>query len=441
MHQAFYSTRQNPLAVIGDDLTGCCDTGAQFSRVGMQVAVTQVWESLHAHTAEATIMNNSSNIDLLVINTASRRLTDKEARPLVARLARSLITSGIHLIYKKIDSTLKGPWCQELDSLISVVRPELTVVAPAFPTWGRIIQGGKLFLKHQNPTPDSAKNTESPLIPRTDVLSMLQKQFGSRVKSLNSDLLQQTPATIKKHIETILCKKHDVLLWDIESEKNLEQLAQAGQYLNKNLLWVGSAGLARFLPIIWGQPPTSVNSVGPETKGPLLLICGSLNAINKPQLEQLHQQGLATVITLGNKDTYSPSSSMGKTLKQALEALAQKQSVALHLNLPEKIHSRGHIHQMQQLLQAVSGQLIDTGALRGTILIGGDTSQNIYKQSGAQGIRILGEVQPGIPHGRWIGGQLNGLPIVTKAGGFGNLYTLSNLVLFLRGQPVRKDVL
>ena len=441
MEQPFNSHRQELRAVIADDLTGSCDTGAQFSRFGMRVAVTQVWESLHAHTSESSILNNPSNIDLLVINTASRRLAGEEAQALVARLTRSLITSNIHLIYKKIDSTLKGPWCQELDALMSVLRPDLTIVAPAFPNWGRIIRGGKLFLKQQNLPLDSAKDPESLLIYNTDVLASLQAQFGSRVKLLNRKLLQQTPATINKHIQAVRSKKHNVLLCDVESTKDLEKLALTGRHLNVNVLWVGSAGLARFLPIIWEYCPSRIDPVNLEIKGPLLLICGSLNAINKPQLEKLHQQGLATIVTLGDEDTYSPSSSMDNKLKQALEALEQKRSVALNLHLHKRIHSRGYLHQMQQLLKVAAGQLIDTGAFKGTVLVGGDTSLSIYKQSGAQGIRILGEVQSGIPYGRWIGGQLDGLPIVTKAGGFGTPYTLSNLVLFLRGQPVRKDML
>ena len=113
----------------------------------------------------------------------------------------------------------------------------------------------------------------------------------------------------------------------------------------------------------------------------------------------------------------------------------------MSLRLDQRIRSRGHLQQLQQALQSAAGRLLDTGAPGAVILVGGDTALKVYEQCRAQGIRILGEVEPGIPWGRWIGGRLEGLPVVTKAGGFGNADTLCNLARFLTGRPPGKDVL
>ena len=56
----------------------------------------------------------------------------------------------------------------------------------------------------------------------------------------------------------------------------------------------------------------------------------------------------------------------------------------------------------------------------------------VYESTGASGIRMLGEVLPGIPYGQWIGGLLNKQPVVTKAGGFGQADTLITATEFLR---------
>ncbi len=51
---------------------------------------------------------------------------------------------------------------------------------------------------------------------------------------------------------------------------------------------------------------------------------------------------------------------------------------------------------------------------------------------GASGIELQGEVEPGVPWGRLVGGDLAGLATVTKAGGFGTGETLARAVRFLR---------
>ena len=111
------------------------------------------------------------------------------------------------------------------------------------------------------------------------------------------------------------------------------------------------------------------------------------------------------------------------------------------LRLGQRIRSRSHLQRLQQALQSAAGRLLGTGALGATILVGGDTALKVYEQCGAKGIRILGDVEPGIPWGRWIGGRLDGLPLVTKAGGFGNPETLCDIARFLTGRPAAGDVL
>ena len=421
--------RLPPLAVIADDLTGSCDTAAQFSRFGMRVAVTG-----------ASAPHRPLDLDLLVVNTASRGLPAERAREVAARSAKALLASGSRPVYKKIDSTLKGPWCQELAAVMAVVRPDLTLVAPAFPAWRRTTRGGTLLLDGRPLPPRSARAPGTTEIGSGDLLGRLRAEFGSQVELLRRDLLRQAPATVEKRILTARRKGHRVLLFDIESDSDLERLALTGRRLDESVLWVGSAGLARFLPLSWGVSQTPAAPAGLHAKGPLLLICGSLNLVNMPQLEQLGQRGLATAITLRDEDTDSPPR-MENKLKQALETLARQQSVALSLRLDQRIRSRGHLQQLQQALQSAAGRLLDTGAPGAVILVGGDTALKVYEQCGAQGIRILGEVEPGIPWGRWIGGRLEGLPVVTKAGGFGNADTLCNLARFLTGRPPGKDVL
>jgi uncharacterized protein YgbK (DUF1537 family) len=52
-------------------------------------------------------------------------------------------------------------------------------------------------------------------------------------------------------------------------------------------------------------------------------------------------------------------------------------------------------------------------------LIGGDGARAALNRLGASGIRIVGSAIEGIPIGVIIGGRADGMPVLTKAGGFG----------------------
>ncbi len=427
-----------PRAVIADDLTGSCDTAAQFSRYGMTVVVTSA--STLDQDLPAGLCDARRQVDLLVVNTASRRLSPERAREVTSQSARNLLRSGRLPVYKKIDSTLKGPWRQEVAGVLGVIRPDLAIVAPAFPTWRRTTRGGTLYLDGQRMTGRPGRLSGSAGIDSADLSGQLRVEFGSQVDLMGREVFRQPPSGIEKRIQVSRRKGHRVLVFDAESDNDLRQLALTGRRLDEAVLWVGSAGLARFLPLSWGCSPTPSGSGSLEVRGPVLLICGSLNPANKAQLDRLSQQGLATTLTIQDEDAdFEPR--MESKQRLALETLAQGQSVALCLRLDQPIRSLGHLQRLQQALQSTARQVLDSRAPGAVILVGGDTALKVYEQSGARGIRILGEVEPGIPYGQWIGGQLDGLPVVTKAGGFGNEGTLCNIGLFLRGELPRELVL
>ena len=58
------------------------------------------------------------------------------------------------------------------------------------------------------------------------------------------------------------------------------------------------------------------------------------------------------------------------------------------------------------------------------ILSGGDTAEAVIKSLGSYGMWIDAEVQEGIPFGFLYQGPYDGLPVITKAGAFGEENTL-----------------
>jgi uncharacterized protein YgbK (DUF1537 family) len=72
--------------------------------------------------------------------------------------------------------------------------------------------------------------------------------------------------------------------------------------------------------------------------------------------------------------------------------------------------------------------------LGGLIATGGETARAILTRSGIPGLRVRGEVQPGIPLSSALG--MSGLSVITKAGAFGDPTTLIRCIDAIRGRGV-----
>ena len=83
------------------------------------------------------------------------------------------------------------------------------------------------------------------------------------------------------------------------------------------------------------------------------------------------------------------------------------------------------------LAEVVAG-LSEEGLFDALVLTGGETALGVARRLGAVGIRLEGEVEPGIPEGDLIGPSP--YRVVTKAGGFGEPDTLVRVVEGLLGE-------
>lgn len=118
--------------IIADDLTGALDSGAEFARLGLSVRV--------AHRLSQLPALLDSGADVVAISTGTREATAEVARRRLAPL-RALVGTAPGVIFKKIDSRLKGPIATELDALLPRTAPA-PIVCPAIPRLGRICRDG-----------------------------------------------------------------------------------------------------------------------------------------------------------------------------------------------------------------------------------------------------------------------------------------------------------
>jgi len=446
------------LAIIADDLTGACDTACQFALYGFQPIVVSCLEpnlstfwrkgfqdgvSAPAHAGERVercAYHQDSESALLVVNTDSRKADGRSAARTVAEIARTLRRGRCLLFYKKMDSTLKGNWAPELAAVVTVARPDLTVVAPAFPVWGRTtVEGfqcsqGKPLFESRPPGSTPGTGTDER---ESNLVDRLQTEFGKRVCLFRRPSLKKGPAATAKQMESARSRGYAFQVFDAIEDDDLKTIVLASCRLDCKLLWTGSAGLARYLPLGWGYSMTSKGAVPRPavhrpTAAPVLVISGSFNPVNASQLECLLRSGLR-LLWVEDEDSANSAQTRAK-LDQACQALQAGIDVALSVRLNKPIRSADHMQRLQDALQFAALHCLQLRPLAGMVLVGGETAMKLYRRAGAAALRMDGEVHPGIPCGRWIGGLLDGQPLVTKAGGFGQADTLAKAVAFLKGE-------
>nr|WP_253073623.1 nucleotide-binding domain containing protein [Sodalis ligni] len=82
-------------------------------------------------------------------------------------------------------------------------------------------------------------------------------------------------------------------------------------------------------------------------------------------------------------------------------------------------------------LGEITRQIIAGAQIGGLFLTGGDIAIAVARALGAEGYRIAAEVAPCVPCGTFVNSEIDDLPVITKAGGFGNETTLRDALYFI----------
>jgi len=379
------------VAVIADDLTGAADAGVQFTRAGYRTAVALPEASLPP----------APDVDAVAVDTESRALPAAEAAARVAAVARALEPAPV--LFKKIDSLLRGPLGAEVRAAADGGERPRMVVAPAFPAAGRTTRGGVQWV-HGRPAE------------RADVARRLAEGGCEDVV-----VLSRIDLADPRSVATAL-RRHECVVADAEHDDDLGALVR-GVDDPTAVLWAGSAGLAGALGAVHAGPDRPETPAG-RTEGTVLVVIGSASPVTREQVHRLVAAGAAVDIGLDLDDGEAAA-------RSAAEALAASRSVVIHTTALDG--SEAACGRIAGSLANVVAPLAEDGLVHALVLSGGETAVHVARALGAVGLMLERELEPGVPVGRLIGPRP--LPVVSKAGGFGGPMTLVHAVEALGGRP------
>lgn len=265
------------IGILADDLTSAADGAAPFVARGHRAMIGR-----HAvprgHAA------------VTAVDSRSRSMSATEAAAQVSHFASQLASN--HILYKTVDSTLRGHVRVELEAAFKASGRQMLVFAPAFPAAGRTTIGG-IQLVDGIPVADSLYG-QDPVHP-----------------ARHSRLTDLVPASIGNAV--ILDATTQA-----ELDAQVEALPEPG-----SILWVGSPGMAaalarRFAPA--AQPHANFAPLSSD----ILIAIGSANPASHRQADVIGAMPGVTLLRAPIARDTDPATVLDRIAADAANHLRQR---------------------------------------------------------------------------------------------------------------------
>ncbi|CAN7552684.1 four-carbon acid sugar kinase family protein [Paenibacillus sp. LjRoot56] len=427
------------IAVIADDLTGAGDTGVQFAKHGLHVTVLLQFKAG---------MEAVSEQDVLVLDTDSRSLYAEAAYQRAVEASRCAQAFEADVVFKKIDSTLRGNLGSEIDAVYDTYRPDFVVIAPAYPEAGRLVREGRLYV-HGTPLHETefASDPKTP-ITESYIPELLRHQTKQPVEVIPSEILAEGRSALELVLQNCLFRGICYLLVDSDNDDDLKRIVSLFGETSYSVVWVGSAGLAQQLAVHYESLTQPSPKKLYQPNGPILAVIGSVSSRSRRQLDFLLSQPNVRGIRM---EAYRLVSGKVETEHEVVSAV-EEAIQAIHANFHTVLYSSGDVEaiRLAQNTGALNGmtaqdvsdtisralgesvfRLMNRSRVGGIILTGGDTARQVCSFLKVNEFRVLDEVESGVPIGCLVSDEH--LPAVTKAGGFGSDQVLLLALELLNG--------
>lgn len=409
------------IAIIADDLTGAADAGVQFcpylGSMYMAAGKRIDLDSVDIHSKGITVFTNTRNIPPAQAAAAVYQMTK-----IVQQLAPDVL-------YKKIDSCLRGNLGSELDSMLSALQATASFVSPALPEQGRTTVNDC----HQiNGIPISETEIgRDPLCPvnesRLSVLLAAQSQMP--IGHIHISHLEEGMDALSNQVKKLLLKGCRHIVFDAQEARHLDTIAALSRHRFENVLLVGSAGLARSLARIITPKPAPAKTIDRPRMGKWLFVCGSASQV------LTEQANILTLVTGWPQRIIDPNLlTVGRTSAQYNSLLAElktswrAESLILSIDQGPDSKTGKNPDRIVQGLADVVSSLLSATAPDGLFLSGGDTAEKVLDKTDGSAILLREEILPGVMSGEIANGPLKGLSVFTKPGAFGHSDTLFKLL-------------
>ena len=403
------------LGCIADDFTGATDLANTLVKGGM--TAVQVIGVPTGPLPEA---------DAIIIALKSRTAPVGEAVAQSIAACGALLAAGAKQIFWKycstFDSTDQGNIGPVADALLKRLGSGFALACPAFPTNGRTIYLGHLFVGNALLNESGMEN--HPLTPMTDanLVRVLGRQTDGAVGLVPFTSVEQGAAATRQAMMRLAEQGRRYAIVDAVTDQHLLAIGEAAA---QHALITGGSGVAMGLPENFrraGLLPARGNAASlPPMQGMAAVVAGSCSRAT------LGQIGLARdhvpVLELDALATPDAAALTAQALEWVTGKLAADRPVVIAASAPpEKVaalqaklgrDAAGAL--IEAAMAAIAEGLIARGVGR-LVVAGGETSGAVVQRLGVTALRIGPEIDPGVP---WTFAEPRGLHLALKSGNFG----------------------
>ena len=403
------------LGCIADDFTGATDLANTLVKHGM--SAVQV-----IGVPDGPLPDADAVIIALKIRTAP--VGDAVAQSLAA--CDALTKAGAKQVFWKycstFDSTDAGNIGPVADALLKRLGAGFAIACPAFPTNGRTIYLGHLFVG--GALLNESGMEHHPLTPMTDanLVRVLSRQTEGGVGLVPFGAVEQGVGEIRRQMTRLAESGRRYAIVDAVTDAHLMAIGEA---VAPHGLVTGGSGVAMGLPENFRRagllPDRSDAAALPSMQGAAAVVAGScsratlgqiglardhvpvleLDPLGTPDAAALAAQALAWVE--GKLDAARPV---------VIAASATPEKVAA---LQAKLGREAAGALVEDAVATIAEGLVARGVGR-LVVAGGETSGAVVTRLGVTSLRIGPEIDPGVP---WTYAEPRGIHLALKSGNFG----------------------
>ena len=405
------------LGAIADDLTGATDLCNTLVAGGMRTVqvIGTPGKDTPLPAADAVVVALKSR-------TVPPARAVRESRAALAWLRQGGARQIVFKYCSTFDSTPRGNIGPVADALLDDLGAELTIACPAFPTNGRTVYKGHLFVGDvllQN----SGMRTH-PLTPmrESDLVAVLGAQTARPVGLIEHATVRRGAGAIRRALEDLRAAgvRHAVV--DAIADRDLAAIGKACAGLP---LVTGGSGVATGLPANFRESgllaAAGEAAALPPAAGHAAVIAGSCSPATLGQIERMAASHPAFFVD---------AEALAARRRVAAEALAWaaprlvEGPVLIYASAPP-----ARVRRIQKLLGAakagatierclarIAQGLVANGVGR-LVVAGGETAGAVAGALGIQALRIGAEIDPGVPWTMSTGEPR--LHLALKSGNFG----------------------
>lgn len=419
--------------VIADDLTGANDTGVQFVKKGYNTMVSIFDKSVLQSTPE--------DLDVFVIDTETRELENKTARKKLRSILEKININKKDIIYKKVDSTLRGNIGAELEEIMMILNRDICIFSPSYPSYQRITMGGYLLVQQKTLGLSEYSSNHLDQGENSFIPFLLKKQTDFPVGQIDLKDVAKGQKTILSKINELYQKGNKIIVLDSSNGEHLKDIFASGLKSDGSVLFSGSAGLAKHFPNVYHKNEDFKINIE-NNKGSVIVVAGSRNSIMEDQINYLKDKLKFAELKIDLEQIFSnKDKTLANYTTECIDAIKDNRDLVIHTDaiyneeksINKKVMLKYNLGfrelevEIKNIFGELTSKITKNSYVRNLILTGGDVALGVCKELNIHNMNILDELFPGIPLA--IANYKNyKLNIITKAGGFGKEDILYNLI-------------